>query len=82
MEGVLGLRGAVWSEGPLVWVWWGRPGSGPGRAQAQEVDLGLGLGGKEGEGAESNHLYAVEDLFLFLVLASQLPNLFLTVPTK
>lgn len=52
------------------------------RAEAQEVDLGLRLGGKEGEGAESNNLYAVGDLFLFLALASQPPNLFLTVPTK
>lgn len=38
MEGVLGLRGAVWSEGPLVWVWWRRPGLRP-----RKSTLALGL---------------------------------------
>lgn len=51
-------------------------------AQGPGSRLGLGLGG-EGEGAEStNNWYAIGDLFLFLVLASLSPNLFLTVPTK
>lgn len=51
------------------------------RLRPRKSTMALDLEVKRGEGAESNHLYAVEDLFLFLVLASQPPNL-LTVPIK
>ena len=77
-EGSLALWGAVSSEG-LQAGCGGRRARAPRRAQGPGGRRGFELGGKEGAGTESNNWYAVRDLFLFLLLASLSPNLFLTV---